>query len=434
MNKLQFEARLSSFRTLSTLPAVMAEVLRICDDPDSSLSQLGEVIMRDVALTARVLKVANSPYYGTAQEVSSIRQAVVVLGAARVKSLCLSLSLYELSNKIGGRVNLKDFWRHSLNVACVAELIARRVEPSLAEEAFICGCLHDIGVLILDNVYAKEYAKVFQATAAGGDLIRVEQQYLEIDHAAAGEMVARVWNFPPRFCDTIAHHHDVIGLESERQQDKLTMIVNLANRLATFALEVSQVTDRAMLSNREIVASNLGLTSADLKDIECDALSKLLVAARFLEMDVGTPVELLQRSTTQLYGLYVQLEDMYRQLQETKDKLDEEKLNKVAFESLQAIIATFSHYLNNAAATISGRTQLLDLALKKGDLEDHSGILTKSLPVYDKAIDQILSVIDKLKRVTIFKTAIYHDNTRIIDFEKELRQFDEATSKIKINQ
>lgn len=430
MNRLQFEARLSSFRSLSTLPAVMAEILRICDDPDSSLSELGDVIMRDVALMARVLKVANSPYYGTSQEISSIRQAVLTLGAARVKSLSLSVSLYELSNKIGGRVNLKDFWRHSLNVACVAELIAKKVEPALMEEAFICGCLHDIGVLVLDSIYAKDYAKVFQATAAGGDLVRVEQQLLEIDHATAGEMVARIWNFPQRYCETIAHHHDVIGLESEGQHDKLSLIINLANRLATFALEMSQNPDRTLLSNREIVASNLGLSSADMKEIEYEALSRLLITAKFLEMDVGTPVELLQRSTAQLYELYAQMEDMYKQLQETKDQLYEEQLNKVALESLQAIIATFSHYLNNAVATISGRTQLLELAHRKGDLSDPTGILTKSLPVYGKAIDQILSVIDKLKKVTIFKTAIYHDNTRIIDFEKELRQFDEVTTRI----
>lgn len=408
----------------------MAEVLRICDDPSSSLAELGNVIMRDVALSARVLKVANSPYYGTLQEIASIRQAVLTLGAARVKSLSLSLSLYELSNKIGGRVNLKDFWRHSLNVACAAELIAGRVDPSLVEEAFICGCLHDIGVLVLDNIYAKDYAKVFQATAAGGDLLRVEQQLLEIDHAVAGEMVARIWNFPARYCETIAHHHDVVDLESERKQDKLSLIVNLANRLATFSLEISQSADRALLSNREIVASILGLSSTDLKEIEYEALSQLLTTAQFLDMDVGTPVELLQRSTTQLYNLYVQMEEMYKQLQATKDQLDEEKLSKVALESLQAIVATFSHYLNNSVATISGRTQLLELAFRKGELGDPTGILARSLPVYGKAIDQILSVVDKLKKVTIFKTAIYHDNTRIIDFEKDIRQFEDAPAKV----
>ncbi len=167
-----------------------------------------------------------------------------------------------------------------------------------------------------------------------------------------------------------------------------------------------------------------------LREIECEALSKLLEAARFLEMDVGTPTELLQRATGQLYDLYVQLESTFNELKHAKDQLDEEKLNKVALDSLKAIIATFSHYLNNAAATISGRTQLLDLALQKGNISDPQGMLGKSLPVYDKGVEQILSVIDKLKKITIFKTAIYHDNTRIIDFEKELREFDAATTKI----
>jgi putative nucleotidyltransferase with HDIG domain len=430
MNKLQFEAKLSSFKTLSTLPTVMGEVIRVCDDQDSSLGELGEIIMHDVALTARVLKVANSPYYGTSQEVTSIRQAALTLGSARVKSLALSLSLYDLSARLGGRINLKDFWRHSLNVACVAELIAKKVEPSLTEEAFICGCLHDIGILILDSIYTKEYAKVFQATASGGELSRVEQQLLEIDHATAGEMIARVWNFPPRYCETIAHHHDVVGHQCEKAADKLPVIVNLANRLATFALEVSQVTDRAQLTNREVVASNLGLSSLDLRALEYEGLAKLLQTAQFLEMDVGSPLELLQRATAQLYELYVQMESMYKELQTTKDQLDEEKLHNVAFESLQAIIATFSHYLNNAAATISGRTQLIELAIKKGTVNDPAGVLAKSLPVYEKGVEQILSVIDKLKKVQVFKTAIYHENTRIIDFEKELRQFDEATAKM----
>ena len=415
---------------LSTLPAVMAEIVRVCDDPNSSLSDLGDIIMHDPALTARMLKVVNSPFYGRMQEVSSIRQAVVTLGAARVKSLALSLSLYDLSTKIGSKINLKDFWRHSLNVSCVAEMIAVKVDPSMAEEAFICGCIHDIGMLVLDSLFPKEYGRVFQSTAAGEDILRAEQQLLEIDHATAGEMVARIWNFPPRYCETIAHHHDIFDLHRESPNDKLPQIINLADRLATFTIEATPPLSKSLLSNREVVASNLGLTSNDLREIEYEALGKLLEAAQFLDVDVGSPVELLQKSTSQLYELYSYAENMYMELKLTRELLDEKRLNKVALESLQAIIATFSHYLNNAVATISGRTQLLDLGLRNGNIQDPSGILAKSLPVYEKSVDQILSVIDKLKKITIFKTAIYHDNTRIIDFEKALRQVNEGVTEV----
>lgn len=430
MNKLQFEARLSSFKMLSTLPAVMAEIVRACDNPETSLAELADVIMHDVALTARILKVVNSPYYGRSQEVSSIRQAVVTLGSAKVKSLALSLSLYDLSTRIGARINLKDFWRHSLNVACIAELVAKKVEPAFAEEAFICGCLHDIGILVLDNFYAKEYARVFQATGNGEALIHAERQLLEIDHCMAGEMIARVWNFPERYCNTIGKHHEIADLERRPGEQALPLIVNLADKLATFTIEVSNPAERGHMTNRGIVGRNLGLTSPDLKQIEYEALGKLLEAAQFLDMDVGSPLELLQESTAKLYDLYVYTENMYNELKQAKEKLDERRLNKVALESLQAIVATFSHYLNNAVATISGRTQLLDLALKNETIKDQGGVLTKSLPVYEKSCEQILSVIEKLKKVTVFKTAIYHDNTRIIDFEKELNQIKEDISQL----
>ncbi|MCC6962807.1 MAG: HDOD domain-containing protein [candidate division Zixibacteria bacterium] len=428
MNRLQFEAKLSSFKSLSTLPAVMAEVLRICDDPELALGDLADVIAHDPALTSRILKIVNSPFYGRPQQVSSIRNAVMTLGASKVKALALSLSLYDLSAKLGSKIELKDFWRHSLNVACVSELIANKVAPQIAEEAFICGCLHDLGVLVLDCFYPKEYVKVFQSIASGEEMVKIERQVLEIDHAAAGELLGRVWNFPDRYCVAIARHHDVFGLNEQEQ--RLAQIINLADKLATFTFEASVGQKSVQLSNRDVLAQNLGLTGTDLKEIEYAALTRLLEASQHLDVDVGTPMDLLQKATNQLYHLYTYADQVYQELVQTKEKLDEEKIHRVALESLQAIVATFSHYLNNAVASISGRTQLLELAMRNGQVDDPDGVLSKSLAVYEKSAEQITSVIDKLKHVTVFKTAIYHDNTKIIDFEKEARLSTEQVQQI----
>lgn len=421
MNRLQFEAKLSTFRSLSTLPAVMAEVLRVCDDPNGSLAELGEIIIKDVALSTRILKIVNSPFYGRAQQISSVRNAVMTLGASKVKALALSLSLYDLSNKIGTRIDLKDFWRHSLNVASVAELIAKKTVPTLVEEAFICGCIHDIGVLVLDNFYPREYSKVLQAISGGEDMVKLEKQMLEIDHAAAGEMLGRIWNFPERYSVAIGRHHDVFELNDNSPNSKLAQIVSLADKLATFTFEAGAAQRHSTLSNREVLANNLDLSANDLKEIEYAALSRLLETSQYLDVDVGTPSELLQQATNQLYSLYSYTEQLYHELIQTREQLDEEKLQRVALESLQAIVATFSHYLNNAVASISGRTQLLEMSLNNGQVDDPDGVLGKSLAVYEKGADQITAVIDKLKKVTVFKTAIYHDNTKIIDFEKEAR-------------
>ncbi|MCK4858589.1 MAG: HDOD domain-containing protein [candidate division Zixibacteria bacterium] len=97
MNRLQIEARLAGLQKLSTLPELMVQIIRICEEPEPSLTKLSDVVLSDVALTARVLKVVNPPYYGQAQQVSSISRAVSTLGANRVKALALSLSLYDLS-------------------------------------------------------------------------------------------------------------------------------------------------------------------------------------------------------------------------------------------------------------------------------------------------------------------------------------------------
>ena len=377
MNRLQFEAKLSTFRSLSTLPAVMAEVLRVCDDPDASLAELGEIILKNNALSTRILKIVNSPFYGRTQQVSSVRNAVMTLGASKVKALALSLSLYDLSTKIGSRIDLKDFWRHSLNVACVAEMIAQKTAPALAEEAFICGCIHDIGILVLDNFYPREYGKVLQSIAAGDEMIKIEQQMLEMDHASAGEMLGRVWNFPDRYCVAIGRHHDIFQLDDNAPETKLAQIVNLADKLATFTFEANATQRHTFLTNREILANNLDLATADLKEIEYSGLSRLLESSQYLDVDVGTTAELLQQATNQLYSLYSFTEQLYRELMQTKEQLDEEKLHRVALESLHAIVATFSHYLNNAVASISGRTQLLEMSMNNGQVDDPDGVLAK---------------------------------------------------------
>lgn len=421
MEMLQLEAKLSGLRKLSTLPEVMAGVIRLCDQREISMTELADVVRTDVALTARILKVVNSPFYGRPQQIHSISQAVATLGASRVKSLALSLSLYDLSSRIGNRIDLKDFWRHSLNVACLAELIANRVNQSLMEEAFICGCLHDIGILALDHACPEEYKTVCDAVEMSGDLVTAERSILGTDHAVVGEMVARMWSFPEAYCRCIAGHHEPPGVASATAGEQLMQILHLADKLTTFTIDGKVCGKDDELSQRSTLAGGLGLSQKDLKEIEIESISAFMNAAGYLEIEVGAPEILLRKATEHLYELYCVAEDNYEELRRTREQLKEEQLNQAALESLQAIVATFSHYLNNAVATISGRTQLLELALKEQELEDHTGIIAKSINVYQKSSEQIIAVIDKLKKINVYRTAIYHDDTKIIDLDSAPR-------------
>jgi putative nucleotidyltransferase with HDIG domain len=417
MDALQLEAKLSGLKKISTLPEVMAGVVRLCEQPEISITELADVVRSDVALTARILKVVNSPFFGRPQQIRSISQAVSTLGANRVKSLALSLSLYDMSHRIGKNIDLKDFWRHSLNVACISELIAQRVNPSLTEEAFVCGCLHDIGILALDHTCPEEYEQVCKSTEMGNDLVSGEREVIGLDHAVAGEMLARMWSFPETYCHCIAKHHDVVEPKEPVSSNQLSFILNLADRLATFTIENMVASSDGDFTSRTVLAGMLGLTLKDLKDVEVESISSFMRTASYLEFEVGSTEILLQKATEHLYELYCVAEDNYGQLRKARNRLQEDQLNRAALESLQAIVATFSHYLNNAVATISGRTQLLELALKDKDVEDRTGIVAKSIGVYQKSSEQIIAVIEKLKKINVYRTAIYHDDTKIIDLD-----------------
>jgi HD-like signal output (HDOD) protein len=421
MNRLELEAKLATVKELSTLPETMAEIVAVCQESEVSLSKLATAVQYDPALAARVLKVANSPYYKRSQEIGSITQAVSLMGANQVKALALSLSLHEFTSCIGNSIDHREFWRHSLCVACTAEAIAKRIKSPQIEEAFVLGCLHDLGILVLDQLYPQEYAEVCRAFAGQSDIINAERSILGTDHAVAGEMLARMWSFPPIYAEAIAKHHDMLHHVDEKLP-QLVQIVNLADRLATFTIEGTVAGHDADLPSRATLGDNLGLSVADLKQIVVNALSAFLRSSTYMDIEVGSPVTLLEQAAGRLYDLYSGLEQQFVELKETRQKLREEQLQRVAFESLQAIIATFSHYLNNAAATISGRTQLLELALQKNEVDDKTGIIAKSLMAYAKSADQIVSVISSLKNLTVYETSVYHADTKIIDLAKGASQ------------
>ena len=417
MNRLELEAKLATLKELSTLPETMAEIVAVCQESELSLAKLVAAVQYDPALAARVLTVANSPYYRRSQEIGSITQAVSVMGANQVKALALSLSLHEFTSRIGNSIDHREFWRHALCVACTAETIAKRIKSPQVEEAFVLGCLHDLGILVLDQLFPQEYAEVCRALAGQSDIINAERSVLGTDHAVAGEMLARMWSFPPIYAEAIAKHHDMLHHVKE-DLPHLVQILNLADRLATFTIEGTVAGKDADLPSRATLGDNLGLSVADLKQVVVDALSGFLRSSTYMDIEVGSPIALLEQAVAQLYDLYSGMERQFLELKETRQRLHEEQLQEVAFDSLQAIVATFSHYLNNAAATISGRTQLLELALQKNEIDDKTGVIAKSLTAYSKSADQIVSVISSLKNLTVYETSVYHADTRIIDLAK----------------
>lgn len=225
------EKILRSLNDLPPMPQVAQKAREVMAKPSSSFSDLAKVIETDQAIVTRILKIANSPYYGLSGKVSSVQYAASVLGS---KTLMEILNLACSSEILGGTLegydlNTGDLWVHSLAVASGSQIIARRVKPDLEQDAFAAGLIHDVGKIILDP-YILERKSAFQAFVDEGNqsFLKAEKQILGFDHAELASEACKKWKIPTQIATAIRYHHD----PSEAKDDILSYIVHTADAVA----------------------------------------------------------------------------------------------------------------------------------------------------------------------------------------------------------
>ncbi|HED00754.1 MAG TPA: HDOD domain-containing protein [Proteobacteria bacterium] len=198
-----------NIRDLPTLPVVANNIIQITQNPKSSALEVGKAISQDQALTSKVLRMANSAYYGFPQKITTINHAIVILGFASIRNLVLAVSVFDMFSKRSGNFDRGGFWKHSLACGVTAKLIAKRLGINNFEEIFISGLIHDLGKLVLDAYFGEEFTRVIDLVKVKGIPIReAEQELLGLDHAAVGGILANKWNLPPQLLKVIRFHHN----------------------------------------------------------------------------------------------------------------------------------------------------------------------------------------------------------------------------------
>lgn len=194
---------------LPTLPGVAAKIMLAMQRETPNLSEISEIISSDAPLSARVLRVVNSPFYGLSNKITSVHQAMVYLGLNTVKSLALSFSLLkEFAPKKKGSFDYVQFSKDSLIGAVAAKLLSENTNRSQADNAFFLGLLQNIGVLIMAECMPAEYEKVISEAASNGSpLHEIENRLLEINHMQVGAFVIDSWGMPATFRVPISFHH-----------------------------------------------------------------------------------------------------------------------------------------------------------------------------------------------------------------------------------
>ena len=203
---------LARVEELPPLPAVAAKVMGMADDDKTSAMEMAQVLSTDQALTAKLIKVSNSAYYGFARKVSTVREAVVVLGFKQVRQVAVGASLMNAFKKTtveGDLFDLDLFWGHSVAVGVASEAVAKKTRAARPEDAFTAGILHDIGRVILRMTMPGEFQQALSlATYDRIPLHEAELQTTGYEHHEIGRALGELWKFPGHLVDAVASHHD----------------------------------------------------------------------------------------------------------------------------------------------------------------------------------------------------------------------------------
>ncbi len=234
MNPSQDQAQalfLEEIRELPTLPTVVAQVMVTMDQPTSSARDLERLVANDQAIAARLLKLANSAFYGLPGKVTSLSRAITLLGFNTVRSLVLTIGIVD---RFSGPSRNKyfdrgEFWEHSLSVAVAARQLIGKDPTVNPEEAHIAGLLHDIGKVIVDHSMPEKFAKAMQMVHEQGmDPLEAERETIGLSHDEIGALVAVKWRFPDFIRETLAYHHRP---DEAEKFPAMVQVVNLADTI-----------------------------------------------------------------------------------------------------------------------------------------------------------------------------------------------------------
>ena len=243
-NQLAYERVVGQIRDLPTLPEVVLRVTEMVNNPRVSANDIGRIIAHDQVLTARLLKLVNSSYYGFPSEIAEITTAIVILGFNSIKQLLLSTAVFDLFGKdrIEG-FDRVDLLRHTIATAIASRMIGRVMGYSDLEELFVAGLLHDIGKVVMDRYFHEEYREILYRTLEKDVTFHsAEQDVLDCDHTVLGQLLARHWKLPEKLVSIIANHHHPV---SAGQYGRETAIVHVADILAK-AKRIGSGGDRVM--------------------------------------------------------------------------------------------------------------------------------------------------------------------------------------------
>ncbi len=217
---------LEKIEQLPTPDPVVQRIISIASSPDASAKDLADAMRLDPSLTAKVLRLVNSAYYGLPRKIAKLNEAVMILGFKTVRNLALSVFTYNsLAGSKNSRIDQLALWKHFVGVAVAGELLAQMLNYPNKEEVFVAGLLHDIGKLALDYISPESFAALVKITKKLQTNFYDAESRLSIpQHTTTGSLLATRWNLPEIVSQPISGHHDIKNFSDSVYADVIAMV------------------------------------------------------------------------------------------------------------------------------------------------------------------------------------------------------------------
>ena len=302
----KIELVLQQLDSLPTLPAIAARLLHLTVSSNTQAEEVVRMIESDPSLTSKIIALATRASRGVSgKATASLSRAVVLLGFDAVRNAVLSIKVFEAlggnKQQESGVFDRVEFWRHSLAVACAAKMLIKHIDGKVdPEEAFVCGLLHDMGKVALDSTLPKSFERVVQLTESSlGNIARVEQRILGVDHTVAGKRLAEKWNFPQAIAETVwLHHQDPMALPEQIGHRSIIQTIYLAD-LMVREQRIGYSGNHNLSDSAVTVGNRLKCPEAAIQQISRALREEIGERSVMLGLDVPEPEELYHEALTQ---------------------------------------------------------------------------------------------------------------------------------------
>ncbi|MDO9110094.1 MAG: HDOD domain-containing protein [Desulfatirhabdiaceae bacterium] len=210
MNQKELKLILEDVKSFPSMPAAAMKLLTLLKDESTSNAQIEQILRYEPGLTANILKMTNSAFFGLPSKIGSIRQAILLIGWKKLVQIVLASCVSAIIDKPvqGYDLTAGDLWRHSVGVSVASEILVKELKISVSEEVFTAALLHDVGKMVLGRYVKEDIAVIDGDEMQDVPFEQVERSMFGIDHAEIGANILRRWSFPPAMISAVKWHHD----------------------------------------------------------------------------------------------------------------------------------------------------------------------------------------------------------------------------------